>query len=80
MSAVGTQCGVRSTKTGLKNDKFEIKIPEFRGSAENSHACLVHHSENTHYLSLCANLGIIVTLLACPYHHMQLATLCKATF
>ena len=39
MSAVGTQCGVRSTKTDLKNDKFEIKIPEFRGSAENSHAC-----------------------------------------
>ena len=39
MSAVGTQCGVRSTKTDLKNDKFEIKIPEFHGSAENSHAC-----------------------------------------
>ena len=38
MSAVGTQCGVRSTKTDLKNDKFEIKIPEFRGSAENSNA------------------------------------------
>ena len=38
MSAVGTQCGVRSTKTDLKNDKFEIKIPEFRRSAENSQA------------------------------------------